>query len=168
MSFFLTFTYLTSFVLVTKPWSMTNVFYFGQLQTVGLTVFGIMGGIIMRLTRRYKVRSAPLPSHSDTYTNANAVSAHRRPDHPLHRRRAHDPLPQSLRPLLLHDTLLLLLELGVDREQCVTELHALVLKTAQLHQGAPCQHRHHRGAQKLRTLSRIFDIDCSCVLGTAR
>ncbi|KAI0793538.1 MFS general substrate transporter [Fomes fomentarius] len=54
LSFFLTFTYLSSFVLVTKPWSMTNVFYFGQAQTVGLTVFGITAGVIMRFTRRYK------------------------------------------------------------------------------------------------------------------
>ena len=37
---------------------MTNVFYFGQAQTVGLTIFGIVGGIIMRFTRRYKVRIA--------------------------------------------------------------------------------------------------------------
>ncbi|KAH9912103.1 MFS general substrate transporter [Epithele typhae] len=54
LSFFLTFTYLQSFVLVTKPWSMTNVFYFGQAQTVGLTLFGIAAGIIMRFTHRYK------------------------------------------------------------------------------------------------------------------
>ncbi|KAM5544508.1 hypothetical protein V8D89_002168 [Ganoderma adspersum] len=54
LSFFLTFMYLPSFVLVTKPWSMTNVFYFGQAQTVGLTIFGIVGGVIMRFTQRYK------------------------------------------------------------------------------------------------------------------
>lgn len=54
LSFFLTFMYLPSFVLVTKSWSMTNVFYFGQAQTVGLTVFGIVGGVIMRFTQRYK------------------------------------------------------------------------------------------------------------------
>ncbi|TBU41144.1 MFS general substrate transporter [Dichomitus squalens] len=54
LSFFLTFTYLSSFVLVTKSWSMTDVFYFGQAQTVGLTVFGILAGIIMRFTQRYK------------------------------------------------------------------------------------------------------------------
>ena len=59
LSFFLTFTYLSSFVLVTKPWSMTNVFYFGQAQTVGLTVFGIAAGVVMRVTRRYK--ASPLP-----------------------------------------------------------------------------------------------------------
>ena len=36
--------------------SMTNVFYFGQAQTVGLTLFGITAGVIMRFTHRYKVR----------------------------------------------------------------------------------------------------------------
>ena len=35
--------------------SMTNVFYFGQAQTVGLTLFGITAGVIMRFTHRYKV-----------------------------------------------------------------------------------------------------------------
>ncbi|TFK84888.1 MFS general substrate transporter [Polyporus arcularius HHB13444] len=54
LSFFLTFTYLPSFVLVTKSWSMTNVFYFGQAQTVGLTIFGIVAGVTMRFTQRYK------------------------------------------------------------------------------------------------------------------
>ena len=41
---------------------MTNVFYFGQAQTVGLTVFGIIAGITMRFTQRYKVR--PPPHHT--------------------------------------------------------------------------------------------------------
>ena len=35
---------------------MEYVFYFGQAQTVGLTVFGILAGVIMRFTHRYKVR----------------------------------------------------------------------------------------------------------------
>ena len=34
---------------------MTNVFYFGQAQTVGLTIFGIAAGLTMRFTQRYKV-----------------------------------------------------------------------------------------------------------------
>ena len=42
---------------------MTNVFYFGQAQTVGLTVFGIAAGITMRFTQRYKVRP---PAHHTT------------------------------------------------------------------------------------------------------
>ncbi|OSD00087.1 drug:h+ antiporter [Trametes coccinea BRFM310] len=54
LSYFLTYTYLSSFVLVTRPWSMTSVFYFGQVQTLGLTVFGIIAGILMRFLHRYK------------------------------------------------------------------------------------------------------------------
>ena len=99
LSFFLTFTYLPSFVLVTKEWyvrytpswadvfaydvffrSKTNVFYFGQAQTVGLTVFGIVGGIIMRFTQRYKVRivfpatthMCPQPSRSPSSSSVSA------------------------------------------------------------------------------------------------
>ncbi|KAI0353438.1 drug:h+ antiporter [Trametes cingulata] len=54
LSYFLTYTYLSSFVLVTKPWSMTSVFYFGQVQTLGLTFFGIIAGVLMRFLHRYK------------------------------------------------------------------------------------------------------------------
>ena len=36
---------------------MTSVFYFGQVQTLGLTFFGIIAGILMRFLHRYKVRS---------------------------------------------------------------------------------------------------------------
>ena len=42
---------------------MTEVFYFGQAQTVGLTVFGIAAGVIMRYTHRYKV----CPSSSSAF-----------------------------------------------------------------------------------------------------
>ena len=42
---------------------MTSVFYFGQVQTLGLTFFGIIAGILMRFLHRYKVRSPlALPS----------------------------------------------------------------------------------------------------------
>lgn len=34
---------------------MTSVFYFGQVQTLGLTFFGIIAGILMRFLHRYKV-----------------------------------------------------------------------------------------------------------------
>ncbi|KAF8640180.1 hypothetical protein AX16_010235 [Volvariella volvacea WC 439] len=54
MSFYLTFTYLFSFVLVVKPWTLLNATYFSQAQTVSLTVFGITGGVIMRFTHRFK------------------------------------------------------------------------------------------------------------------
>lgn len=53
-SFYLTFTYLYSFVLVVKPWSLLNTTYFMQTQTVALTVFGFAGGVLMLYFRRYK------------------------------------------------------------------------------------------------------------------
>ncbi len=44
----LTSTYLYSFVLITKDWSLVNVTYFNQVQSVALVVFGILGGLSMR------------------------------------------------------------------------------------------------------------------------
>ncbi|KAG1809750.1 major facilitator superfamily domain-containing protein [Suillus plorans] len=54
MSFFLTYTYLFSFVLVVKPWSLVNATYFIQVQSVALTFFGILAGLSMRFLHRYK------------------------------------------------------------------------------------------------------------------
>lgn len=54
MSFYLTFTYLYSFVLVVKPWSLVNATYFIQAQSVALTFFGIIAGVSMRFLHRYK------------------------------------------------------------------------------------------------------------------
>ncbi|OCH87436.1 drug:h+ antiporter [Obba rivulosa] len=54
VSFYLTYTYLFSFVLVVKPWSLVNANYFASTQTVALTVFGILAGGLMRYLRRYK------------------------------------------------------------------------------------------------------------------
>ncbi|KAG2353161.1 major facilitator superfamily domain-containing protein [Suillus spraguei] len=54
MSFFLTFTYLYSFVLVVKPWSLVNAMYFVQVQSVALTFFGMLAGLSMRFLHRYK------------------------------------------------------------------------------------------------------------------
>ncbi|KAG2338806.1 drug:h+ antiporter [Suillus weaverae] len=54
MSFYLTFTYLYSFVLVVKPWSLVNATYFIQTQSVALTFFGILAGLSMRFLHRYK------------------------------------------------------------------------------------------------------------------
>ncbi|KAG1854483.1 major facilitator superfamily domain-containing protein [Suillus subalutaceus] len=54
MSFFLTYAYLYSFVLVVKPWSLVNATYFIQVQSVGLTFFGILAGLSMRFLHRYK------------------------------------------------------------------------------------------------------------------
>ncbi|KAH0589823.1 hypothetical protein H2248_000018 [Termitomyces sp. 'cryptogamus'] len=53
-SFYLSFTYLYSYILIVKPWSLVNTTYFTQTQTVALTVFGIVAGISMRFMRRYK------------------------------------------------------------------------------------------------------------------
>ncbi|KAI0354154.1 drug:h+ antiporter [Trametes cingulata] len=53
-SFYLTFTYLYSFVLVTKSWTLINATYFIQTQTVALTVFGILSGFLLRWFRHYK------------------------------------------------------------------------------------------------------------------
>ncbi|KAK1232837.1 hypothetical protein PQX77_004003 [Marasmius sp. AFHP31] len=54
ISFYLTFLYLYSFILVVQPWSPTNATYFVSTQSVALTIFGIMGGVILRFTHRYK------------------------------------------------------------------------------------------------------------------
>ncbi|KAH6874654.1 ferrichrome-type siderophore transporter [Coprinopsis sp. MPI-PUGE-AT-0042] len=54
ISFYLSYTYLYSFVFVVKPWSLINATYFSQSQTVALTIFGILGGVILRFTHRYK------------------------------------------------------------------------------------------------------------------
>ncbi|KAL0570723.1 hypothetical protein V5O48_011242, partial [Marasmius crinis-equi] len=54
VSFYLTFTFLYSFILVVQPWSTVNATYFLNTQSVALTVFGIMGGVILRFTHRYK------------------------------------------------------------------------------------------------------------------
>lgn len=54
VSFYLTNTYLYSFILVVKPWSLINVTYFTSTQTVALTVFGILAGLLMRVMHRYK------------------------------------------------------------------------------------------------------------------
>lgn len=54
MSFYLTYTYLYSFVIVVKPWSLVNATYFIQTQSVALTFFGILAGLSMRFLHRYK------------------------------------------------------------------------------------------------------------------
>ena len=50
----LTTTYLYSYVLITKDWSLVNVTYFNQAQSVALTIFGIVAGLSMRFMHRYK------------------------------------------------------------------------------------------------------------------
>ncbi|KAG9225332.1 hypothetical protein CCMSSC00406_0006281 [Pleurotus cornucopiae] len=54
VSFYLTFTYLFSFVIVVKPWPLLHATYFSQTQTVALTFFGICAGFAMRFIHRYK------------------------------------------------------------------------------------------------------------------
>ncbi|CAL1710437.1 unnamed protein product [Somion occarium] len=54
VSFYLTYTYLLSYVFVVKSWTLVNVNYFSSTQTVALTVFGITAGVLMRYLHRYK------------------------------------------------------------------------------------------------------------------
>ncbi|KAJ7599324.1 drug:h+ antiporter [Mycena floridula] len=54
ISFYLTFTYLYSFVIIVKPWPLINATYFTQTQSVGLTFFGICAGIFLRFSNRYR------------------------------------------------------------------------------------------------------------------
>ncbi|KAH0838678.1 major facilitator superfamily domain-containing protein [Lanmaoa asiatica] len=54
MSFYLTYTYLYSFVLVVKTWSLINATYFMQTQTIALTLFAIVAGVSMHLMHRFK------------------------------------------------------------------------------------------------------------------
>ncbi|KAF8149148.1 drug:h+ antiporter [Crassisporium funariophilum] len=54
ISFYISWTYLYSFVVVVKPWPLIHQTYFAQTQTVALTVFGIAAGLSMRFTHRAK------------------------------------------------------------------------------------------------------------------
>ncbi|KAJ7685349.1 drug:h+ antiporter [Mycena polygramma] len=55
MAFYLTFTYLYSFVVVVKDWKLINTTYFMQIQTVSMTLCGILTGMYMHRFRRYKM-----------------------------------------------------------------------------------------------------------------
>ncbi|KAJ7444936.1 drug:h+ antiporter [Mycena latifolia] len=54
MAFYLTFTYLYSFILVVKDWKLINTVYFTQTQMVSMTLCGILTGMYMHMFRRYK------------------------------------------------------------------------------------------------------------------
>ncbi|EIN05327.1 MFS general substrate transporter [Punctularia strigosozonata HHB-11173 SS5] len=54
MAFYVTQTYLFSFILVVKSWSLRSTTYFTQIQVVSLSVFAIMGGVVMQRVRGYK------------------------------------------------------------------------------------------------------------------
>ncbi|KAL5504446.1 hypothetical protein ACEPAH_8522 [Sanghuangporus vaninii] len=55
LSYFLTFVYLYSFVLVVKPWTQLEATYFLQVQTIALTICGFCAGVIMFRVRRCKL-----------------------------------------------------------------------------------------------------------------
>ncbi|KAF9522452.1 major facilitator superfamily domain-containing protein [Crepidotus variabilis] len=46
VSFYISFTFLYSFVLVVKPWPLLHASYFASTQTIALSVFAILGGVI--------------------------------------------------------------------------------------------------------------------------
>ncbi|BEJ15902.1 hypothetical protein CspHIS471_0505070 [Cutaneotrichosporon sp. HIS471] len=53
-SFYLQYTYLYSFILVTEDWGLKTVAYFVYTHAFSITVFGIVAGAIMYATRRFK------------------------------------------------------------------------------------------------------------------
>ncbi|KAK7020478.1 major facilitator superfamily domain-containing protein [Favolaschia claudopus] len=55
MAFYLTFTYLFSFVVVVKGWKLINTTYFMQIQSMSMTVFAFLAGVYMHRFRRYKM-----------------------------------------------------------------------------------------------------------------
>lgn len=95
VSFYLSFTYLYSFIVIVKPWPLLHANYFAQSQTVTLTVFAIVAGIILRFFRRYKVSSFLFPSQvilEIVFLITVVVRPYRRSLHPSPRCRPHDPL----------------------------------------------------------------------------
>ncbi|KAG9015073.1 hypothetical protein FRB90_004916 [Tulasnella sp. 427] len=55
ISLYLTYSYMYSFVYITQlSWSVRDLTYFANTQSVAFTVFAIMAGVIMRFTHRYK------------------------------------------------------------------------------------------------------------------
>ncbi|KAG8861478.1 hypothetical protein FRB96_002927 [Tulasnella sp. 330] len=55
VSFYISYLYLYSFIVVTKPWSLTNIGYFSLTQSIALTFFGICCGAAMAYIRRWKI-----------------------------------------------------------------------------------------------------------------
>lgn len=53
-SYFVTYVYLHSFILVVKPWTKLQASYFLQVQTIALTVCGFFAGVVMWRVRRCK------------------------------------------------------------------------------------------------------------------
>ncbi|KAJ7637628.1 major facilitator superfamily domain-containing protein [Mycena polygramma] len=54
LSGYVTLTYFSSYVYVVKDWSLANYTYFNNILTVGLCAFGVLAGVIQRVTHRYK------------------------------------------------------------------------------------------------------------------
>lgn len=61
VSFYLQYTNLYNFVFITQDWDARYLSYFGYTQTIALTVFGIMAGVIMSYTRDVKVSRPARP-----------------------------------------------------------------------------------------------------------
>ncbi|KAH8080721.1 drug:h+ antiporter [Cristinia sonorae] len=55
ISFYITSTYLYSFVVVVKTWPLVYMNLFSQIQTLGLCIFGLVAGILQRFTHRSKM-----------------------------------------------------------------------------------------------------------------
>lgn len=47
--------YFPSYVFVVKYWNYTNWTYFNNTLTLALCIFGVIAGILFRVTRRYKI-----------------------------------------------------------------------------------------------------------------
>lgn len=47
--------YFSSYVFVVKDWNYTNWTYFNNTLTLALCIFGVIAGILFRVTRRYKI-----------------------------------------------------------------------------------------------------------------
>lgn len=54
LSAYLRDTYFASWVYVIKDWSLRDYTYYSNIPTVGLCTFGVVAGILFRLTRSYK------------------------------------------------------------------------------------------------------------------
>ncbi|KAF7304956.1 Glycoside hydrolase family 16 protein [Mycena kentingensis (nom. inval.)] len=54
MAFYLTFTYLYSFIIVVKDWKLVHATYFTQIQSWTMTACGFFTGMYMHRYRRYK------------------------------------------------------------------------------------------------------------------
>ncbi|KAJ7112838.1 major facilitator superfamily domain-containing protein [Mycena crocata] len=54
LSSYVSLTFFPSYVYVVKDWSLSNYTYFSNTVTVGLCIFSLVGGLLQRITHRYK------------------------------------------------------------------------------------------------------------------